>query len=449
MKFTMLKPKKKPDFLNDNLWKLMLKLSTPSILGMMVISINGLVDIFYTSYFIGVKAFTGISMLFPLMLVVTSVTVFVAAGSASVLSRAIGANNTEIQQKIIPNMIALSLIGAAIIIIPGIIFSHEIVSLLGISAELFTYALDYYSIYILGAFFSIYGLSANGLIRAEGKIGQAMRFTLISVILNLLLTPLFIGIFNMGVAGAAWSSILTMVLYSLLTSLYFIRRKATFSTTKFRIKLEPKILKSVLSIGFSAFSMQLSNIFRQFILFRLVALYGNLEAMAFFNATFRLFSFLAIPVLGLFQSMQPVIGINYGAKKIHRCLKGVSIYRLAGTILALILVTPIFLFPEILINIMLPNKELNQTEIFNLQMILCILFFIPISSSSIVLFQSIGKAKLATLLPVGRQLFLFVPIIFIFTKHHDIQGVYYGLVLESILYSFVLWIISRRTLQKL
>ncbi|PKH52869.1 hypothetical protein CXF68_20155 [Tenacibaculum sp. Bg11-29] len=449
MKFTLRKPKKKHDFINDSLWKLMLKLSIPAILGMMVVSINGLIDIFYTSYFIGIKAFTGVSMLFPLMLVVTSVTVFVAAGSASVLSRAIGANNIEIQQKIIPNMIALSLIGAAIITIPGIIFSHEIVSLLGISEELFTYALNYYTVYILGAFFSIYGLSANSLIRAEGKIGQAMRFTLISVVLNLLLTPLFIGVFDMGVAGAAWSSILTMFLYSALTSLYFIQGKATFSTTKFRIKLEPKILKSVLSIGFSAFSMQLSNIFRQFILFRLVVIYGNLEAMAFFNAAFRMFSFLAIPILGLYQSMQPIIGINYGAKKKHRCIKSVSIYRLAGITLGIVLVIPMLIFPEVIINIMLPNKELSQTEILNLQMILCILLFIPISSSSIVLFQGIGKAKLATLLPVGRQLFLFVPIILIFTKYYTIQGVYYGLLLESALYALVLWIISRRTLQKL
>lgn len=239
------------------------------------------------------------------------------------------------------------------------------------------------------------------------------------------------------------------VFISALTSLYFIQGKATFSTTKFRIKLEPKILKSVLSIGFSAFSMQLSNIFRQFILFRLVVIYGNLEAMAFFNAAFRMFSFLAIPILGLYQSMQPIIGINYGAKKKHRCIKGVSIYRLAGITLGIVLVIPMLIFPEVIINIMLPNKELNQTEILNLQMILCILLFIPISSSSIVLFQGIGKAKLATLLPVGRQLFLFVPIILIFTKYYTIQGVYYGLLLESALYALVLWIISRRTLQKL
>ncbi|MDO5973137.1 MATE family efflux transporter [Flavivirga jejuensis] len=441
--------KKKPDFINDNLWKLLLKLSVPSILGMMVISINGLVDIFYTSYFIGREAFTGISMLFPLMLVVTSVTVLVAAGSASVLSRAIGSNQVEVQKKIIPNMMALSLIGATVVTIPGIIFSKEIVSVLGISGELFTYALEYYKIYILGALFSIYGLSANGLIRAEGKIEQAMRFTLVSVILNLLLTPIFIGVLHMGVAGAAWSSIAAMFLYSLLTSLYFILGKATFNTGRFRIRLEYTILKNVLSIGFSAFSMQLSNLFRQFLLFRLVVLYGTLEAMAFFNAAFRLFTFLAIPLLGLYQSMQPIIGINYGANKSHRCLKGVYIYRLVGIALGIVLIIPILAFPETIINIILPNKALNETEIFNIRMIMGILLVIPISSSSIILFQSIGEAKLATLLPIGRQLFLFVPIVLILTKYFGIEGIYYGLALENVLYAFVLWIISRKILQRI
>ncbi|QTE22715.1 MATE family efflux transporter [Polaribacter cellanae] len=441
--------KKNPDFINDNLWKLLLRLSVPSILGMMVISINGLVDIFYTSYFIGTEAFTGISMLFPLMLVVTSVTVFVAVGSASVLSRVIGANQVEVQSKIIPNMIALSLIGAAMVTIPGFIFSKEIVSVLGVSGALFTYALEYYKIYILGALFSIYGLSANGLIRAEGKIRHAMQFTLISVILNIVFTPLFIGVLRMGVAGAAWSSIAAMFIYSLLTSLYFIRGKATFHTGRFQIRLEYKILKNVLSIGFSAFSIQLSNLFRQFLLFRLVVLYGTFEAMAFFNAVFRLFTFLAIPLLGLYQSMQPVIGINYGANKQDRCLKGVSIYRLAGIVLGTAIIIPILVFPETIINIMLPNKTFNEAEIFNVRMIMSILLVIPISSSSIILFQSIGKAKLATLLPVGRQLFLFVPIVLALTRYFGIEGIYYSLVLENVLYAFVLWIISEKTLQRI
>ena len=416
---------------------------------MMVIAINGLVDVFYTSYFIGIEAFTGVSMLFPLLLVVTNITVFVAAGSASVLSRAIGANLVETQKKVIPNMIAMAIIGAAIITVPGIIFSEEIVSILSIPDVLFIYALDYYDIYILGAFFNIYGLSANALIRAEGRIKKAMHFTIVSVIINILLTPLFIGFYDMGVAGAALSSVVTMLIYSLLTSLYFIQGKATFYTARFKIKFESTILKNVMGIGFSAFAMQVSNLFRQFLLFRLVALYGSIESMAFFNATFRIFSFMAIPLLGLFQSMQPIIGINYGGNKFDRCIKGVHIYRLAGVFLGSILVIPVLIFPETIINIILPNKFLNTTEIFNLKMLVSVLFVLPFSSSSVVLFQSLGKAKLASLLPVGRQFFLFVPIILILTKFYAIQGIYYGLFLENLLYALVLWGVSGKTLRSL
>lgn len=436
--------KKKLDFINDNLWGLLLKLSVPSILGMMVISINGLVDIFYTSYFIGEIAFTGVSMLFPISLIVTSITVLVAAGSASVLSRAIGSNQVEIQRKIIPNMTALSILGGIIITVPGVIFSDKVVSLLGISGDLFLYASEYFKVYIAGSFFSIYGLSANSLIRAEGKIAQAMKFTIMTVILNILLTPLLIGVFDMGVRGAAWSSILAMFVYSIMTTLYFLRGKANFKTSNFEVRLESGILKQVLSIGFSAFSMQLSNVFRQFLLFRLVAHYGSLEAIAFFNAVFRIFSFLAIPILGLYQSMQPIIGINYGANRLDRCKKSLNIYRIAGIILALSLVIPIMFFPEIIITIILPNKVLNESETFDLRMIFSVILIIPISSSSIVLFQAMGKAKLATLLPLGRQLIIFVPIILIFTKYYAIQGVYYGLAIENLIYALILWSVSYR-----
>lgn len=131
--------KKQPDILKDNLWKLMLKLSLPGILGMMVISINSLVDAIYVSYFIGAEAFAGISLLFPLTLVITSVTVFIAAGSSSVLSRAIGANDIEKQQKVIPNMIALSLISSIILMVIGVLFTQQLVAFMGATGAMLDY----------------------------------------------------------------------------------------------------------------------------------------------------------------------------------------------------------------------------------------------------------------------------------------------------------------------
>lgn len=441
--------KKQPDILKDNLWKLMIKLSLPGILGMMVISINSLVDAIYVSYFIGTEAFAGISLLFPLTLVITSVTVFIAAGSSSVLSRAIGSNDIEKQQKVIPNMIALSLISSLILMIVGILFSEELVTFMGATGAMLKYGISYFKISILGAFFSIYGLSANGLIRSEGKIKQAMTFTVLSVLLNITLTPLFIHTFSMDIAGAAWSSIISMFIYATATSLYFVNRKASFSTGKISIRIEKDIIKDVMNIGTSAFVMQLSNVIKQFFLFRTLAWYGTPHDIAFFSAAFRLFSFLAIPVLGLLQPMQPIIGINYGASNISRCIEAIKTFRIGGILFILIFMIPVLIFPEYCIQLMLPDMVLDTQEIFNLRSILAVLFLLPIASSSIIFFQATGKGKLASIFPISRQIVLFLPLIWCLPKMFGINGIYYTLVIENIIYALVLWVVSSIELRKL
>ncbi len=427
----------------------MWKLSLPGILGMMVISINSLVDAIYVSHFVDVKAFAGISLLFPLTLVITSVTVFIAAGSSSVLSRAIGANDIEKQQKVIPNMIALSLISTMVLMIIGLLFSKELVTFMGAKGAMLDYGISYFEISVLGIFFSIYGLSANGLIRSEGKIKQAMTFTVISVLLNISLTPLFIRTFSLGIDGAAWSSILSMLIYSIMTSFYFINGKASFKTGSFGVRIEKSIIKDVVNVGTSAFVMQLSNVIKQFFLFRTLAGYGTSHDIAFFSAAFRLFSFLAIPVLGLLQPMQPIIGINFGASNFSRCIEAMRTFRIGGISFILILMVPVLIFPEYCIQLMVPDMVLNTQEIFNLRSILTVLFLLPIASSSIIFFQAIGKGKLASMFPIGRQIVLFLPLIWFLPQIFGINGIYYTLVIENILYTLILWIVSYSELRKL
>ncbi len=440
---------KRPDILKDNLWKLMFKLSLPGVLGMMVISINSLVDVIYVSYFINSEAFTGISLLFPLVLVTTSVTVFIAAGSSSVLSRAIGANDIQKQQKVIPNMIALSIISSLILMIGGILFAEQLVAFMGATGAMLDYGISYFKITVLGVFFSIYGLSANGLIRSEGKIKQAMMFTVLSVLLNCTLTPLFIHVFSMGIAGAAWSSTVSMFVYAFATSLYFARKKASFAIGKFSIRIEKSIIKDVIHVGTSAFVMQLSNVIKQFFLFRTLTWYGTPHDITFFSAAFRLFSFLAIPVLGLLQPMQPIIGINYGASNISRCIEAIKIFRVGGVLFVSVLMIPVLIFPEYCIRLLLPDIILDTRDIFNLRIILMVLFLLPLASSSIIFFQSIGKGKLASIFPVGRQIVLFLPLIWCLPIVYGVDGIYYTLVIENALYAMLLWGVSSVELKKM
>lgn len=436
------------DLLKDNHWKLMRKMSLPGILGMLVISLNSLIDSIYLGNLLGADAFAGVSLLFPLTLVITSVTVFVAAGSSSVLSRAIGAKKPELQSKVIPNLIALSLLLSLLLMLPGILFTDELVALTGCTGAIFSAGAEYFSVYIWGIFFSIYGLSANGLIRSEGKIKQAMTYTLISVALNLALTPLFISTFSMGIAGAAWSSIASMIVYSLLTSWYFISGKASFATGKFKVKIEKEIIGSVLNVGLSAFAMQFSNVLRQFVVFRSVAWYGSAHDIVFFSAAFRLFSLISIPAMGLLQPLQPIVGVNFGASNFSRCIEAVKTFRTGGILLLLVFIIPLLIFPENFIRIMIPGEVLSIKDLHNLRLILLVLPALPVASGSIIFFQATGKGKQAGILPVARQLLLFLPLIWLMPRIAGIDGIYYGLAVENIAYAAFVWVYFRYELKK-
>ncbi|ELR69406.1 mate efflux family protein [Fulvivirga imtechensis AK7] len=439
----------RPDLLNDNLWRIAMRLSPPGILGMLMISINSLIDSIYLGNLVGADAFAGVSLLFPLTLVISAATGLIAAGSGSVLSRAIGAGNVEVQRKVIPNLLALALIFSVVLMAAGLLFTDGLVALMGGQGEVLETGRTYFGAYVYSIFFSIYGLSANGLIRAEGKVKEAMNYTMISVVLNLLTTPLFITVFSMGVAGAAWSSVLSMGIYSLLTSWYFIGGRSSFNTGRFGIRIERAIIKDVISVGTSSLSMQLSNVVRQFFLFRLVAAYGTNHDIAFFGAAFRLFTFVSVPAMGLLQPLQPVIGINFGAGKWQRCGDTIKIFRLGAIGLTLLLLAPIIIFPEAVVSIMIPGEKLLEGELHNLRLIFLAMPWLPIASTGIIFFQATGKGWLAITMPVARQLILFVPLVLLLSLKAGIDGIYYALAIENMAYAIVVQLLLRKELKKL
>lgn len=438
-----------PDLLKDSPRRLMQKLSLPGILGMLVLSVNSLVDSIYLGHLVGAEAFAGVSVLFPLTLVVTGATGFIAAGSSSVLSRAIGAGNKQIQQKVMPNLIALALFSSGILMLSGLLFTEEAVGLMGAREAVYQAGVDYLQIYSIGVFFSVYGLSANGLIRAEGKIRQAMTYTITAVVVNMGLTPLFIHSLDLGVGGAAWSSNASMLVYSILTSFYFIRGNATFDVGRLGVSIEKDIIKDVISIGSSALVMQLSNVIRQFVLFRSVTWYGSAHDLAVFSAIFRLFSFVCIPGMGLLQPLQPVVGVNFGAANWQRCIQMTRAFRRGGVLLMCLLLLPLLAFPGEFLGFMIPGESLSYFERNYLRLVLFALPFLPISTSAIIFFQAVGNGKRATYLPLLRQLLLFLPLILLLPYPFSLEGIYFALLFENVVYAVLLAVVLRAEMKKL
>lgn len=435
--------------LEESPWRLMRKLSLPGILGMMVLSLNSLIDSIYLGTLVSAEAFAGAAALFPISLVISSVTGFIAAGSSSVLSRAIGSENEQIQRKILPNLIALSLVSGVVLTIAGVLFPEPIVSVMGLEGNVEDQAVLYFRAYATGTFFSIYGLSANGLIRAEGKMQQAMTFTVVAVVSNIIFTPIFISWLNLGVSGAAYSSVASMGIYSLLTSLYYIRGKASFETGGFAIRFEMEILRDVASVGLSSFSMQMAGVFRQFIVFRTVTWYGTMQDLVIFSAIFRLFSFVSIPAMGLLQPLQPVVGVNYGAKVWDRCKKNLYFFRKRGVLLSVLLAVPVAIFPSFFLELMIPDQSLTYDDLLYTRLVLLALPFLPLSTTAIIYLQATGQGKRAASLPLLRQAVIFLPLILLFPFWLGASGVYAALVMDNLIYGTLLSILIQREMTKL
>ncbi|SNB43836.1 Mate efflux family protein [Flavobacterium psychrophilum] len=437
------------DIKNDNLWKLMWNMSLPGIIATIVISLNTFIDSLYIGYFIGADALAGISLVIPLTIIVTAVMVLIASGSASVLSRAIGAENTTIQQKVLSNLFTMSVIASALLMPIGFFFSDELISLMGGTGKVLHYGSDFYKIWSFGIFFTLFGLSANGLIRAEGKIKQAMRFSVIAVVLNIVLAPILINFVNLGIKGVALASIIAMAVYAFLTLHYFLSGKASFATGKIQFKIEAEMLKNVFTIGLSAFFIQGTNFIRQVFIFKSVAYYGTDWDLAFFSTVFRIFTFSVMPVFGLLQVLQPVVGINYGAGNYERCVKAVGIFRAGGILFLLLIWIPFMLFPATIVSVMLPDKVFSVQEINYFRTILCIIPFFPIGTSGIVFFQAIGKGKKSSFISIGRELILFIPLILILPSHYGVSGIYYSIVIENFLYVILLFILTSYEFKKM
>ncbi|MDR7211435.1 MATE family efflux transporter [Flavobacterium piscis] len=441
---------KKPlDIKNDNLWRLMWTMSLPGIIATIVISLNTFIDSLYIGYFIGADALAGISLVIPLTILITAVMVLIASGSASVLSRAIGAENIVIQQKVLSNLFTMSVIASALLMPIGILFSDELIALMGGTGKVLHYGSDFYKTWSFGIFFTIFGLSANGLIRAEGKIKQAMRFSVIAVVLNIVLAPILINIGNLGIKGAALASIIAMAVYAFLTLRYFLSGKASFITGKIQFKIEAEMLKNVFTVGLSAFFIQGTNFIRQVFIFKSMAHYGTDWDLAFFSTVFRIFTFSVMPVFGLLQVLQPVVGINYGAGNYERCVKAVGIFRTGGILFLLFIWIPLMLFPSAIVSIMLPDRILSEQEINYFRTILFIIPFFPIGTSGIIFFQAIGKGKKSSFISIGRELILFIPLILVLPSHYGTSGIYYSIVIENFLYIIILFLLTSYEFKKL
>ncbi len=433
------------NILTDNLWRLMLTMSLPAIIAMSVNAVNTFVDGLFVGQYVGQNALAAISLVLPLTMITNGISALVGTGASSLLSIAIGSGDLDIQKKVLGTMTLLSVIFSIVLTILGWYYAPNLLAMMGGTGEIQDLGVIYYRIILIGSFFRIYAVAANVLIRAEGKIREAMTYSIITTLVNIVLNPIFIVYFDMGVAGAAWATVVAMIVFTLFDMWYFyIGKRTSYPIDLTSFSLEKKLLKPIFAVGLSAMTLQVMFFVQQVVVFRSIAHYGTDWDIAFMGACYRIFLIALVPGFGFAQAMQPIVGINYGANAYARVKKSFRIFTVSYTVFLLLTWGFIMIYSRTSLGWMLPDATFSDQDILNFRMMMSSMPIFPYFMMTTTMFQSIGNAKLAGWATVGREILLFIPIVLILPIWFGVPGIYATLIPVNVIMVLIsVWMVRR------
>ena len=444
--------KEKEMILNGSLWKVCYKLSLPAIIAMVLYGLNVIFDGVFVGRLVGETAFAGISIVYPLTQLSLGLGSLVGVGAGSYLSILLGEDDKETQGKIVGNANLISIVVTIVMMLLGFVFMKPLLTAIGADGETLTFAISYFRITLIGSIFWIVGLAYNMIVRAEGKMKTAALMMGIGLVVNIISNYILMKIFNMGVAGAAWGTNIGMFVYALLFVIYCKRGGASFNANIFTVRADKEIIKEIVSLGMSSLIMSVMGIIQGVIILRALKTYGSDLDITFYGAVFRIFNFSLTPIYGLMRALQPVAGINYGAQKYERSISSFKIF----SFVALVVMLPFWLVaminPWLILGSMLPKVTFDLGYIFSFRIFMSIAPLLSVTMTAMTFWPSIKKATPAMVIGLGRQLFLYIPLMIILPKIFGIQSIYIGsFIIDLSLSVIVILVLSKdfRSLRKM
>ncbi|MEG0283258.1 MAG: MATE family efflux transporter [Erysipelotrichales bacterium] len=432
---------------------LLLEFSLPATAGMLINALYNIIDRIFigNSPDIGSHGLAGLTVTFPIIIIIMAVALMCGVGGATLFSISLGERKPEEAKHIAGNAFSLAAITAIIVCVLNYIFMDSVLLSFGASSETLPYAREYMEIILLGGVFQAINMAGNNLIRADGSPSIAMLSILLGGIIHMILDPIFIYGFHWGMKGAAIATIIGQFTSTLWILHYYTKGKANYKLKRIHLRLNKDIAFKVMITGLPSFFIQTAASVLNIVLNTALLKYGGDLAISAMGIVNSFQTLLMLPMIGINQGALPIIGYNYGAKKYERIKETIKYAAVINTILAVVGFSLTQLFSQEIITLFNKTPELVDMGSKILRAwFLCL----PIVGINLVFsnyFQAIGKVKPAIFLTLSRQILILIPLILILSSKYGFDGLIYAQPISDIASSilvFTFFFISINKLSK-
>ena len=407
---------------HEPMGKLLLRLSTPSVVGMLVQSLYNVVDAFFVGRGVGPQGIAAVFAAFPIQIVVMAFALLVGSGGVSLISRSLGARDIARAERTLGTITSVSLIVGTLAALCNLVFAERLVRLLGASGAIVPDSVTYVRIVSLSIPLFTYSIVSNNAARGEGNARLAMGTMLISGLMNVILDALFIFTLGMGVAGAAWATAISQTLGALWLAGYYLSGKSALKLKGSALRPDPRLLGEIVRVGMSAFINQIGIALTISFLNNTFARYGGDTGMAAYGIIQRANSLIVMPILGMNQGMMPVVGYNWGAGNLQRVGQALKLSALTATVTCCLGSCALFFFPESIFAIFSDDPKLIAQGVTGARFIGAGIVFAGFQILFSGFYQGIGRGVPSLCFSILRQFLLIIPLVWGLSRLFGLKG---------------------------
>ena len=405
--------------------KLLVKLSVPAMTGMLVMASYNVIDTIFVGRGVGPLGLGAVAAAFPIQFIVHALAMLVGVGTASLVSRSLGAGDLDKAERALGNSLIMALLAGIAVSLLGRGLLPFLSDLTGAPEEIRPFLHDYLGTIFLGSPLLVSGITMNCVIRAEGNAKIAMLTMVLSALTNIVLDPLFIFVLKMGVKGAAIATVIAQgVTVSWALAHYMMPGRSSITLKKENVRLRLDIVKEVLAVGGSEFARISAQSVAGLIILNRLSLYGGTDAIAAQGIVQKLMSLSIMPIFGIVQGLQPVVGYAYGAANVLRAKRAVELGLIGASAISIGTSILLIAFPDPIVRVFTDDPALLAMSKRFIKIALSLYFLVGFQVIGTATFQALGLARPSMIMSLSRQVLFLIPLALVLPPIFGLQGVF-------------------------